>query len=72
MWSTVIDILIPIVKFLFEIIAKKKLNDEEFIKYVRAQQKRKAKAGQAAISWEKALEKAQKELKEAKLTKIPK
>lgn len=62
MWTTLATILVPIVKFIFEKIAKKKLDDHQFMTYISAHQKRRALAGDTALSWEDALKKAQDEI----------
>lgn len=62
MWSTLATILMPIIKFIFERIAKQKLNDKQFIEYVTAHQKLRANAGQTALDWEEALKQAQAEM----------
>ena len=55
-------VLVPLLKWIFELIAKKKLSDKEFVEYVTAYQKKKALAGKAAMSWEEALKKAEDEM----------
>ena len=62
MWEIIAAIGVPILKWLFEKIAKKKLDDKEFTEYIRAHQKKRARAGQAALDWEAALKEAQDEL----------
>lgn len=64
MWELVATIAVPIIKWIFERIAKKKLNEKEFIEYVRAHQKLRGRAGQTAVDWEEALAQARKELAE--------
>lgn len=66
MWETIATLTAYLLKFIFEKIAKKKLNDKEFTEYILAHQKRRASAGQSALDWNAALEKAQKELEEEK------
>jgi len=64
MWTVIGTIAVPLIKFIFERIAKKKLNDKEFTEYILAHQKKKNRAGQTALDWEQALAEAKKELKE--------
>lgn len=64
MWEVIAAIGVPLIKWIFERIAKKKLNEKEFIEYVRAHQKLRGRAGQTAVDWEDALAKARKELAE--------
>lgn len=67
MWVAILELagvaLVPLIKWIFEKIAKKKLNDKEFVAYISAHQKKRAMAGKASISWEEALKKAQDEMK---------
>ena len=62
------SILLPLIKFIFEKIAKKKLDDKQFMEYISAHQKRRAKAGDTALSWEQALAEAQKEMNDKGVT----
>lgn len=64
MWELIAAIGVPLIKWIFERIAKKKLNEKEFIEYVRAHQKLRGRAGQTAVDWEEALAQARKELAE--------
>jgi len=64
MLTIVSSILIPLLKWIFSKIAKKKLNDREFVEYVLAHQKKKVRAGQAAMDWEEALKAAQMDMAE--------
>lgn len=65
MLTIISSILIPLLKWIFSRIAKKKLNDKEFVEYVLAHQKKKVRAGHAAMDWEKALKAAQMEMAES-------
>ena len=62
MWEVIAAVGLPIIKWLFEKIAKKKLNDKEFLEYISAHQKKRGRAGDAAMDWEKALKEAQDEM----------
>lgn len=62
MLSLIATILIPIIKWIFERKAKKKLSDKEFVAYISAHQKMRGRAGHAATEWEKALKEAQEEM----------
>lgn len=64
MWDLFGTVLVPIVKWIFEKIAKKKLNDKEFVEYIRAHQKKRGRAGDVAMEWEDALAEARKELED--------
>lgn len=65
MWTFLGTVFVPLTKFIFQKIAKKKLNDKEFTEYILAHQKKKNRAGQTALDWEEALAEAQKELAES-------
>lgn len=69
MWTVIGTALVPFLKWIFEKMAKKKLNDKEFVEYVVAHQKKRARAGQAAVDWETALKQAQDELAAEEVTK---
>ena len=56
--------LVPLLQIIFEKIAKRKLDDKEFIEYITAHQKKRSQAGHASMSWEDAIKKAQEEMKE--------
>lgn len=66
MWELAATILVPLLKWIFERIAKKKLDDKQFMDYISAHQKRRSKAGETAQNWEDELRKAQAELDAAK------
>lgn len=55
-------IVLGIAKWIFQVKAKKKLNNEEFMAHIRAHQIRRKNVGEAALSFEEALAKAEKEL----------
>jgi flagellum-specific peptidoglycan hydrolase FlgJ len=69
MWTTLAAILVPIIKYIFEKIAKKQLDDKQFAEYISAYQKRRSKAGDTAMNWETALEEARKELGQTQVKK---
>jgi len=63
MWEVIGAIMVPILKAIFSKIADKELSDKEFVEYVLAHQKKRARAGQSALDWEAALKKAKAEMK---------
>ena len=64
MWEAIAAFIIPLAKMIFEKIAKKKLNDKEFLEYISAHQKKRSRAGDAAMEWEDALAQAQAEMEQ--------
>ena len=62
--------LLTVARWIFNAKAKKKLSDEEFVAYILAHQKRKARAGRAALDWEDALREAQEQIAKADLAKV--
>jgi hypothetical protein len=62
-WEAILALGVPLIKFIFERIAKKKLSDKEFVDYIVAHEKKRGRAGQAALDWEEALKQAQEEMK---------
>lgn len=62
MWEIIAKVGVPIIQWIFGKIAKKKLNDKEFLEYISAHQKKRGRAGDAAMDWEEALIKAQEEM----------
>jgi len=67
MWTAITTILVPLLKWIVEASAKKKLSDKEFVSYVLAHQKRRGRAGQSAMDAEEALEEAIRELDEEQM-----
>lgn len=71
MWVGILEIagalLIPLIKIIFESIAKKKLSDKEFVAYVLAHQSKRARAGKSALDANAALDEALRELEEEEL-----
>ena len=63
MWTLLSTIGVPLLKWIFELIAKKKLTDKEFVDAVTSFQAKKARVGQASIDSDNAIAKAQAELK---------
>ena len=63
MWESILSILLVLVKWIFEKMADKKLNNKEFLQYVSAYQKKNQNNGQTSLDWEEALKKAQEEMK---------
>ncbi len=59
--EVILAIGVPLLKWAFEKVAKKKLDDKEFVDYIKAHQKKRARAGDAAMDWEDALREAQAE-----------
>ena len=68
MWTAILSLasalLIPLIKLIFEAINKKKLSDKEFVAYVLAHQKKRARAGKSALDANDALDEALRELDE--------
>jgi hypothetical protein len=62
MWELAASLILGIGKLIFERIAKKKLNDKEFMEHIRAHQIRRKNVGKTALDFEDALAQAQKEL----------
>lgn len=62
MITIILQVLIPIVKYFIEKRSAKKLSDKEFVDFILAHQKRRSKAGQSSVDFEKALEEARKEM----------
>ena len=65
MITIVLQVLIPIVKYFIEKKAAKRLSDKEFVDFILAHQKRRSKAGQSSVDFEKALKEAENEMKES-------
>lgn len=63
MWEVIAAFAVPVLKLVFQGIAKKKLTDKEFTEYILAHQKKRATAGDSALNWQDALEKAKSEMK---------
>lgn len=66
MWATILaltsGLLLPLIKWLVERAENKKLSDKEFLEYIAKHQSQRAKAGQTAEDWEKALKEAQDQM----------
>lgn len=58
MWTAIASLLAALLKMVFEIIAKKKLNDNEFLAHVEMNQKRRQGAGKTANDFETAMAEA--------------
>lgn len=56
------SILIPLLKWILEKKAKRKLNDKDFVKFILAHRKRRGNAGQSAMDWKEAMKKAEEEI----------
>jgi len=67
MWEVIGIALVPFMKWVFSMIAKKELSDREFVEYISAHQKRRGRAGDSALEWEDALAQARKEMAEEKV-----
>ena len=65
MWEAVAGIGIPLLKFVFERIAGRKLNDQEFQRFVRAFNDEKKRAGKVAKDWRQKLEEKLREIEES-------
>ena len=65
MWSMLSSLLLGLLKWFASKKAKTKLNDEQFIKFIEAHQKRRLGAGKTADDFEAALEEALKENNES-------
>lgn len=68
MWTVIGTVIVPLLKFIFERIAKKKLNDAEFLEHIEAHQKRRQGAGQASIDFEDSLDELEDEMGESENT----
>ena len=61
MWQVIGAVLIPLLKWILSMANKKKLSDKEFVDYILASQKKKARAGEASIEFEDAMDVARAE-----------
>jgi len=61
MLKTIITIVVPLLKWLFERAAKKKITDKEFIAHILAHQSKLSNSGDVALDANKILEDAMKE-----------
>jgi hypothetical protein len=63
MWVTILkasaSFLVPLLKWVFGMMAKKKLNDIEFLDHIEQHQKRRQGAGKTAIDFDVAMKEAQ-------------
>lgn len=64
MWELAGTLILGLAKFIFERMAKKKLNDKEFLDHIEAHQKRRQNAGKTAMDFEDAMAEAERKLKE--------
>jgi len=62
MYEALASIVIAVLKWIANSSAKKKLNDEQFIKFIEVHQTRKVRAADSALSFEDALKKGFEEL----------
>lgn len=69
--SLIATVLFPILKWIMEKKAKRKLNDKEFVDYIERHQEMRGRAGQAAIDWRKSVTKM-REAREKLLTSMAK
>jgi len=61
-WELIGTLVLGIGKFIFERIAKRKLDDKEFLEHIEAHQKRRQNAGKTAIDFEDAMSEAEAKL----------
>jgi len=52
MWEIISSVLVQLLKLLFEAKAKRKIGDEEFLKFIDAHQKKKSKVAQSTNDFE--------------------
>lgn len=69
MWTLIASMGVPLLKWIFSMIAKKKLSDKEFVDYIVASQKKKKRAGQASMDFDGSMSDAMKEAKAKKAAK---
>lgn len=65
-WDVIFSIVLGLAKWIFEVKAKKKLNDAEFLQHIEAHQKRRGNAGKSAQDFEDAMKEA-----EGKVNEVP-
>ena len=62
MWAVIGTALVPLLKWIFSAIAKRKLNDKEFLEHIEAHQAKRVGAGKTATDFEDAMAEAEAEL----------
>ena len=72
MWELLFSVIVPLVKWVAGKASKKNLSDKEFVAYILASKSRTANAGKSALDFEKALDKAFKDLEASDLEEAEK
>jgi hypothetical protein len=62
MWSALASLILGLAKWVFQLKAKKKLNDKQFLEHIEAHQLRRRGAGKTALDFEDAMAEAESKL----------